>query len=378
MSGLCYDFFMTEHSVLYRKYRPQTFTDVVGQDHIIQSLVTAVEKGTVAHSYIFSGPRGTGKTTVARILARAVNCTGAGKKKPCLKCDVCTQFQAGTSLDLIEIDGASNNGVDEIRELREAVRFHPQTAQRKVYIIDEVHMLSKGAFNALLKTIEEPPEYVMFILATTDLDKVPDTIRSRCEEFQFRRLPATVIQKRLAEIAALEGADISKDALRILSLLAEGSERDAESALGQVLASHTGVIPATAVTTLFGLPQTSTIAKLLQSVIRGTLKDSLAIVSREVAGNTDPQHLTKLLIEDLKHTLFLAVDSEYTGTLSSEMSNEHIQFIKQEGSAAGVDELRRILVLLLEAFHSQLNGAIAELPLELALVEIHTKRPEKK
>ena len=369
---------MTEHSVLYRKYRPQTFTDVVGQDHIIQSLVTAVEKGTVAHSYIFSGPRGTGKTTVARILARAVNCTGAGKKKPCLKCDVCTQFQAGTSLDLIEIDGASNNGVDEIRELREAVRFHPQTAQRKVYIIDEVHMLSKGAFNALLKTIEEPPEYVMFILATTDLDKVPDTIRSRCEEFQFRRLPATVIQKRLAEIAALEGADISKDALRILSLLAEGSERDAESALGQVLASHTGVIPATAVTTLFGLPQTSTIAKLLQSVIRGTLKDSLAIVSREVAGNTDPQHLTKLLIEDLKHTLFLAVDSEYTGTLSSEMSNEHIQFIKQEGSAAGVDELRRILVLLLEAFHSQLNGAIAELPLELALVEIHTKRPEKK
>ena len=369
---------MAEHSTLYRKYRPQTFEDVVGQDHVVNALRTAVDQGSVSHSYLFAGPRGTGKTTVARILARAVNCTGSGKKKPCLTCDICTQFQSGISLDLIEIDAASNRGIDDIRDLREAVRFHPQSARKKVYIIDEVHMLTKDAFNALLKTLEEPPEFVIFILATTDLEKVPDTIRSRCEEFQFRRIAPAIIQKRLTEIAAAEGANIDKDALRMLALLAEGSERDAESLLGQTLASHAGSMSGEDVAALFGLPQTSMIAKLLKTCVRGSLKDALEIVEHATARNIDPQLITKLLLEDLKYALFLAVDNGYRAALEAEISSEHLQFLKQEGEAAGIEELRRMLVLLLEAYHSPYTTAIAELPLELALVEIHTRRPEKK
>lgn len=374
---MCYHFFMQEQTTLYRKYRPQTFDDVVGQDHVVGTLSTAVASGTYSHSYLFSGPRGTGKTTVARILARAINCTGSGKKKPCMKCPTCVQFQSGVSLDLIEIDAASTRGIDDIRDLREAVRFHPHTASKKVYIIDEVHMLTTPAFNALLKTLEEPPEFVVFILATTDLEKVPDTIRSRCEEFQFRRVAPQIIQKRLSEIAKAEGATIDKDALRLLALLAEGSERDAESALGQVLSGHAGSITAAEVSALFGLPQTSQIAKLMHACVRGTHKDALGIVQSLMDQNVDAQLVAKLLIEDLKHALFLIVDDGYRSFLAGEMSEEHMKFLEQEGSTAGIDELRRMLLLLLEAYHSRYTSAIAELPLELAIIEIISKRPAK-
>lgn len=247
---------------LYRKYRPQTFSDVIGQKHIVQTLSNSIMSDRVAHAYLFTGPRGTGKTTMARIFARAVNCANLSSNKgaadklnirhseagtdtssretsnsfanitlanPCLKCDICKNITEGRSLDIFEIDAASNTGVDNIRELRENVKFPPSHAKYKVYIIDEVHMLSTGAFNALLKTLEEPPAHVIFILATTEIHKVPETIISRCQRYDFTRLSLEHIIEKLSTIAASEKISIEKDAIEMIAVASEGGMRDAES-----------------------------------------------------------------------------------------------------------------------------------------------------
>src|SRR3989344_864463 len=220
---------------LYRKYRPQDFGEIVGQKSVVEVLRASILKNRIAHAYLFSGPAGTGKTTVARIFARAANCLeDSPEKRPCNKCEICKEFFSGVGLDLIEIDAASSRGVDEIRSLREGIRSLPFRAKYKVYIIDEVHMLTKEAFNALLKTLEEPPAHVIFILATTELEKVLDTIISRTQHFEFRKIAIPDIVRELKKIATAEKITIDDDALKLIAFFAEGSLRDAENILFQM------------------------------------------------------------------------------------------------------------------------------------------------
>lgn len=355
----------TEHQVFYRKYRPAKFSDVVGQEHIVEALLGAVKNEKVGHAYLFSGPRGTGKTTVARLLASAVNFGDNARSKEA------DAFKQGKSFDLIEIDAASNRGIDEIRELREAVRIPPVSAKRKVYIIDEVHMLTREAFNALLKTLEEPPEHVMFILATTDPEKIPETILSRVEQFSFQRLHVPVIQKKLERIVKEEGVKVDAEVPRLIAILAEGALRDAEGMLGQVVASGKG--DRDQVARLFGLPKAGIIAKFCAAILDGEIGDALQIVRDVVAENGDPKLFTKLSIEDLRHVLLLQLDTDYEKILEQELSKEHIAFLKQLASKHDSERLRKTLIVLLEAYHSTYTSVLSQLPLEIAVLQLTTE-----
>ena len=221
--------------VLYRKYRPQTFAEIIGQEHVVQTLTNAISSGMISHAYLFAGPRGSGKTTIARLLAKAVNCENRKGFEPCNQCSSCLEISAGRALDLIEIDAASHRGIDEMRELRDGIRFIPTKSKYKVFIIDECHQLTKEAANALLKTLEEPPGHAIFILATTEIHKMIPTIISRCQRFDFRKLTLPEIIKRLEIVSGKEKARIEKPALELIAINSGGSIRDAESLLDQVL-----------------------------------------------------------------------------------------------------------------------------------------------
>ena len=228
------------YTALYRKFRPSEFADVKGQDHIITTLQNQIRANRIGHAYLFCGTRGTGKTTVAKIFAKAVNCEHPVEGSPCGECETCRSIAAGTSMNVIEIDAASNNGVDNIREIREEVAYRPTEGRYKVYIIDEVHMLSIGAFNALLKTLEEPPEYVIFILATTEVHKIPITILSRCQHYDFKRISIETITDRMKELMDTEHVEVEDKALRYIAKAADGSMRDALSLLDQCIAFYMG------------------------------------------------------------------------------------------------------------------------------------------
>ena len=228
------------YTALYRKFRPDNFEDVKGQDHIVTTLTNQINANRIGHAYLFCGTRGTGKTTVAKILAKAVNCEHPVNGSPCNECEMCKAIQAGTSMNVIEIDAASNNGVDNIREIREEVTYRPTEGRYKVYIIDEVHMLSTGAFNALLKTLEEPPSYVIFILATTEAHKIPITILSRCQRYDFHRISIDTIAARLSELLKAEGVEAEEKAIRYVAKAGDGSMRDALSLLDQCIAFYLG------------------------------------------------------------------------------------------------------------------------------------------
>lgn len=267
--------------VLARRWRPQTFDEVLGQEPIIRTLKNALSQGRIAHAYLFSGPRGVGKTSTARILAKALNCKEGPTPNPCNACESCTEITQGTAVDVLEIDGASNTGVDNIRELRETVAYRPIRSRYKVYIIDEVHMLSTSAFNALLKTLEEPPPHVVFVFATTEPQKVPLTVLSRCQRFEFRRIPEEVILGQLERICQWEGIKATPEALRLIAERAWGSLRDAESLLDQVVAySDREVIDVELVRELLGLPDQASLKAVVQYLMEG---DPLSAI-REVEG----------------------------------------------------------------------------------------------
>lgn len=260
-------------SSLYRRYRPSRFTEVIGQDHIKSSLESSLKKGLIAHAYLFSGPRGTGKTSIARLLAKSINCPKRGKKsEACGECEICQEIAAGMAIDIVEIDAASNRGIDEMRELRERINFAPTRCQYRVYIIDEVHMLTKEAFNALLKTLEEPPEHAIFILATTEQHKLPDTIISRCQRYQFYRAPHDELSALLARIAKTEGIPLTADGAALIAQRSDGSYRDALTMLGSV-AAHGQELNTEVLRTLLGLPPGETVVGLQQLVCSGRTED---------------------------------------------------------------------------------------------------------
>ena len=266
------------YQVIARKYRPQRFDDVVGQEHVTQTLSNAIRSGRIAHAYLFCGPRGTGKTTVARIFAKALNCTGGPKADFDDTDPRCREIAEGRSLDVLEIDGASNNGVEQVRELRDTARFAPASSKFKIYIIDEVHMLSTAAFNALLKTLEEPPAHVKFLFATTDPEKVLPTILSRCQRFDLRRIPTALIVRHLATIATQEGVEIGDAALHAIARGADGGMRDAESTLDQLISFCGERIEEADVLSMFGLAARGQ----LLSLSRAMLANEASVVLREL------------------------------------------------------------------------------------------------
>ena len=291
--------------VLARKYRPQTFDEVVKQDHITRTLTNAISAGRVAHAVLFSGPRGTGKTTVARILAKSMNCKNGPAPVPCNDCRSCREITAGNAADVFEIDGASNNSVDQIRDLRENVKYMPAHSLYKIYIIDEVHMLSTAAFNALLKTLEEPPPHVMFIFATTELQKIPVTILSRCQRHDFRRIDVESISKHMKKICVKEDVDIDVESLGLIAREANGSMRDGLSLLDQVMSCTKGAIDHDQVLNILGVIDRDIIFKISNAVIQGDITEILDILDQMYSAGHDMKKLYTDLIEHFRNLLIV-------------------------------------------------------------------------
>ena len=303
---------MPEYQSLYRKYRSQTFGDLVGQDAASRALQGAIISGRVAHAYLFSGSRGTGKTSAARLLAKAINCTGRSRDsaEPCNRCQSCLEMTAGSALDLIEIDAASNRGIDEIRDLREKVNLAPALGPFKVYIIDEAHMLTEPAFNALLKTLEEPPAHVVFILCTTDAQKIPLTVIGRCQQFVFRRHSEEQIVSRLSYIASAEKVSVDPDAMALIARTAQGSMRDAVGLLDQLVPLATGPISLDGARSLLGIADPRLLDSLLDHVLAGQAAEALAELNRVYAAGAELRQVVRGMMEGCRDRLVAALSRQ--------------------------------------------------------------------
>ena len=291
------------YEVLARKWRPRQMADVIGQEHVTRTLRHAIESGRVAHAYLFVGPRGIGKTTLSRIFSKALNCERGPTPEPCDECGLCQEIMAGNSIDVVEIDAASNNGVDNIRDLRDSILFPPVHARYKIFIIDEVHMLSQGAFNALLKTLEEPPPYAKFILATTEIDKLPATIISRCQRFDLRRIPTTLIVEHLRHIAQEEGVKADGDALLAIARGADGGMRDALGALDQIISFKGSEVTEQDVIAVFGLVSRSQLDGLAAAILKGDMAAGLRIIDDLYRQGKDLRRLSVELMEHFRNLI---------------------------------------------------------------------------
>jgi DNA polymerase-3 subunit gamma/tau len=354
------------YQVIARKYRPQRFADVVGQEHVTQTLANAIAQKRIAHAYLFCGPRGTGKTTIARIFAKALNCTGGPKIDFDDNDERVQEITDGRALDVLEIDGASNNGVEQVRELRETCKYSPANSAFKIYIIDEVHMLSTAAFNALLKTLEEPPAHVKFMFATTDPEKVLPTILSRCQRFDLRRIPAALITKHLAEIAGKEKVTIDAAALHAIARGADGGMRDAESTLDQLISFCGDKIEEADVLSMFGLAAQNQILQLSRAVLAGEVQTALTELNQLAQGGKD---LGRLLSDLLNHFRNLLIYQVSRGDLNLlEVSEAEVAALKAQAALADAGGFTRVLEVLADAELRLRDAASKKILLEVTLL----------
>jgi DNA polymerase III subunit gamma/tau len=353
------------YQVFARKYRPQTFDDVLGQDHVTQTLKNAIQQRRLAHAYLFVGPRGTGKTSTARILAKSLNCIHGPTISPCGVCDACREISQGVSFDVLEIDGASNNSVDQVRELRENVRFAPVRGKYKIYIIDEVHMLTQQAFNALLKTLEEPPAHVIFVFATTEPHKVLPTILSRCQRFDLRRIPARIISQHLSYIAEKEGVTLAPDAAEAIAAAAEGGLRDGESMLDQLIAFCGNVIGEAEVLEVFGLTSEHVVSNLTRSILQQKGPDALSIVHQQAEAGKDLSKLVADLLAFFRNLLVYKIDPS---SLRDEIGDHGRSALNELAPAIDTKQLLRLIEQISEVEGTIKWASNKKLHLEIALI----------
>jgi len=350
--------------VLARKYRPQAFDDVTGQEHVVQTLANAIAQDRVAHAFLLCGPRGVGKTTTARLLARALNCAEGPTATPCGTCQPCREIVAGSSVDVVEIDGASNNGVDNVRELREAARYMPQRDRHKIFIIDEVHMLSVAAFNALLKTLEEPPPHVKFIFATTDPQKLPDTILSRCQRHNFRRVPAEKMVERLRFICEAEGISISDRALRLVARQADGGMRDALSLLDQLLSSAGTEIADGAVEEALGLVDRTVVHEIADALLDRDGRRVVEAIASVYDRGVDARRLCEELAQHLRDLVYVKA----IGAAPGDRGDVEQQLLVEQAKKADAAQITRLFDLVHHAIRELSYAAQPRLALEVALL----------
>jgi DNA polymerase-3 subunit gamma/tau len=351
---------------------------------VVRTLTNALALGRVAHAYLFCGPRGTGKTTVARLLAKAVNCENSDKRQatsdkfePCNKCDACREINEGRALDLIEIDAASTRGIDEIRDLREGIKFSPTRLKYKVFIVDEVHMLTREAFNALLKTLEEPPKHAIFVLATTEVHKVPQTIISRCQRFDFHKLTLDKIVERLKFIAKEENVKIDTPALELIALNGDGSIRDAESLLGQVMAMEDKDITLAEAQTILGATDIAAVMEMIKFLIKKDAAGAIGFINKIAQEGYDMAQFAKSLVNYLRKMMVLAVFGQDSGgmekarrLIAPELTDEQFRTILEQGQKFSSADFIKIIRLFIRAENEIKFSALPQLPLELAVVEL--------
>ena len=362
------------YQVLYRKYRPQVFSDVYGQDHVTSTLQNEINQGRISHAYLFTGSRGTGKTTCAKILAKAVNCENPQNGEPCNECEVCKGLDNGSIYDVVEIDAASNNGVDNIRDLREEANYTPSRGRYRVYIIDEVHMLSTGAFNALLKTLEEPPAHVIFILATTEVHKLPATILSRCQRFDFKRIQPETMAKRLNQVSELEGINLDNEAAILIARIADGALRDGLSILDQC-ASRSKNVTSELVSEVAGLAGKEALFRLSDCISGNKTNEAINIISELYQNSFDMERLCAEMINHFRNflivktvnksrELIICTDNEYNNVLEGAKS------FTLEGIIYAIDLLQQTLIEIKK-------GAAARIEVEMAFVRLCNPKTEE-
>ena len=356
------------HKALYRVYRPKNFSDVIGQEHIVRTIKNQIENNNVGHAYLFCGTRGTGKTSTAKIFSRAVNCTNLHNDEPCNECENCREILEDKTMDVVEIDAASNNSVDDIRELRENVKYSPAKAKYKVYIIDEVHMLSQGAFNALLKTLEEPPSYVIFILATTEPHKIPATILSRCQRFDFKRVTVKDISSRMRYICEKEGIEADEKALNLIARNSQGALRDALSILDQCISFEGNKISYNDVIELLGSVNIEQLFDLAESIIKEDTRKSLQILNDFIIWGKDVRNLVNDLIDHFRNLMVCKISNDLDEIIS--LPEETIDLLKQQAETIDTNNLIRILNILSETQDGMKISSNPRVLMEVTMMKI--------
>ncbi|MCD8397093.1 MAG: DNA polymerase III subunit gamma/tau [Lachnospiraceae bacterium] len=363
------------YTALYRKFRPSTFDEVKGQDHIVKTLKNQIRADRLGHAYLFCGTRGTGKTSVAKIFAKTVNCEHPVDGNPCNECAMCRAIAAGSSMNVIEIDAASNNGVDNIREIREEVAYSPTAGRYKVYIIDEVHMLSAGAFNALLKTLEEPPSYVIFILATTEAQKIPITILSRCQRYDFHRIGQETILARLQELMEAEQVEAEEKALRYIARKGDGSLRDSLSLLDQCIAFYLGeTLTYDRVLEVLGAVDTDVFSQLLRRILRGELTESIRTLEQLILQGRDLTQFVNDFTWYLRNLMLMKASDDMEDIL--DVSTENLAQLREEAAMVRSDTLMRYIRIFSELSNSIRYATNKRVQVEMALIKLCTPQAE--